>query len=172
MCEDTEAENRYKENLALYRNQLSDQQCAAERDLDNMITLVATGALVVSIGLLDHFTSIFEIWTIGFAWTCLLATLVAHALSFWFSKRVFKRQIDLIDECKLESGYNVWRKWLRISNYASRVCLILGIAGLLVYAYGKLEVTSNVIGNQNGGECEHNEKAGQTPYAPTQTSKT
>jgi len=152
MCLDAE-KNRDQNSMTLYRSQLNDQACASARDLDNVITLVATGALVISIGLLDYFSSIFEIFIVGTSWAFLLVTLVVHVISHWFSIKAFERQVDLLDEDNLENGKNPWTPRVTFLNILARISLVVGIALLATYAFSNLQVSSEKTDGQVNCIC-------------------
>ena len=138
-------ELQYQKDLKEYRSRLSEQAYLSARELDNGITIVATGALVVSIGLLDHFSSVCDMVVVGLSWVFLLLTLGTHLFSHWLSNKSLNKQIDLVDQ-GVPSEENVWTKAVNFSNLAARIFLVVGIALLSVYAFGNLKISTNQEG--------------------------
>ena len=135
-----------------YRQGLSDQAYLSARELDNGVTLVATGALVLSIGFVDKCLSPFEATIIRWSWACLLACLLVHLASHWLSKRSLEKQVDLVDKGTPDKK-NRWTLFVNVSNIVARSLLVAGIVLLVIYAYSGLRVGEPQEGTQVPNKC-------------------
>lgn len=141
--QETPNDSQHEQDLAQYRAQLLDQIYASYREIDHTILIVATGALVLSIGLLTNFTSLFSLWLVRVSWASLLATLIAQTLSHLYSIKSLKKQVDLVDAGNPE-GENKWKKCVVVFNVAARILLVIGISCLAWYAFDNLELTPKI----------------------------
>lgn len=162
---------KYEQEIGHYRNQLLDQIYASYRDIDSTVLIVATGALVISIGLITSFGSLLAVWLIGISWASLLLTLMVHTLSHWFGIKALKEKVELVDEDKADEKPK-WSKWVNLTNIASRVLLVIGVGCLAWYAFSNLEITPEpgedqiVIEEKEEMMGEERVKTGLVPGTP------
>lgn len=144
---------RYQQELITYKKQLVDQIYQSGRALDTSVLIVITGALVISIGLIDKFHSSFEVYILGASWGVLIVALASHIFSHWFSILSFKRQRDLVENSNLENGKNPFSRLVNGSNYCTRICMFLGILCLALCAFSKFNVSEKET-NECVCKCE------------------
>lgn len=116
-----------------YRQMLVQQECESSHLLDNSITLVSTGALVVSLSFIKDFTG--HIGLIKVSWVLLLLSIAMQMFSHWTSERAFQRQIELYDSGEHEKKTNVWTIATRYLNYGLRATFGLGLLMLVIYGF-------------------------------------
>lgn len=135
-------DEEYKRKIDDYRKELSSQLYASHREIDSCITIIATGSLVLSIGLLTDFNSLIDLWLVRLSWIFLLATMALQVFGHWLTVKGFKKQIEKVDQDDLESE-NPWNKHVGRTNIAIRVLLVLGVAFLSFYAFKNLHISTN-----------------------------
>jgi hypothetical protein len=116
-----------------YRKMLVEQECESSHLLDNSITLVSTGALVVSISLLQKFTE--HTWLMKCSWICLLLSVAMQLFSYWTSERAFQKQVVLYDADEHDTKKNIWTVATRVFNYGLRIAFALGMILLVIYGF-------------------------------------
>jgi hypothetical protein len=119
-----------------YRQMLVTQECESSHMLDNSITLVSTGALVISISFLKDCMEYAGF--IKASWIFLLLSIGMQMVSYWTSERAFRRQRELYDEEKHGTELrklNLWSKATDLLNYGLRISFAIGLLLLVIYGF-------------------------------------
>lgn len=142
----TRAEYFAERHLLLEARQRSYQR------MEQMIAGGATGALVLSITFLEKFApgpDAREGRVLVVAWVCLLLALLASLISQYASARAFDCEIERL-EATLHghnSPRNNWAACNQVTNFASTVLFLIGVALLAQFAYTNAPFNRGVAPN-------------------------
>jgi len=123
-----------------YRKALLEHKSKSDDDFEKYITLIASGALGLTVTFLDKISPLDKaicIWLVATGWVLLSLTLLLNLYSHFLSSKYTSKSIDEIDD---DVDYDTLRKNLDKRNLNinklngwSIILLFLGILFILIY---------------------------------------
>lgn len=123
-----------------YRKSLLEQKSKSDDDFEKYITFIASGALGLTLTILNKITPIdfaVYIWLVATGWVLLALTLLINLLSHFLSSKYTNKSIDEIDEnidyASLKEKLHKRNKIINNLNSGSIFLLIAGVMFILIY---------------------------------------
>lgn len=141
-----------------YRETLGTQKIDIEKQVDQTVFTISSGTIGLSLAILDkispspQFNWLF--WILGLGWLLLSTSLILQAVSMWKAAKKISTTIENVEELvqatspnefysKQEVFYDTFQNannTIDRINFASLLCMLLGILATLVFAFSSVLV--------------------------------
>jgi len=133
-----------------FRKAVYDSKSKSEDDFEKYITLIASGALALSLTLIDKIVPIknaIYLWILVIGWGLFSITLFASLLSHFFSRRYSENTINDIDnELEIDTiieNIDIRNSKIEVFNTISISTIFLGISSIILF------ITINIYNMNN-----------------------